>query len=127
MAITEIVQVLENQLESLRINLRKYREMKIWTENTELILKQLTYEIQAIHDAIELLKRIPDCDCMSDSEGKVLEGLKWLMVETGSLACFGCGREHNCGVHGCRILRDAAALIQMQEMRINELRGHTDE
>ena len=25
------------------------------------------------------------------------------------------------------ILRDAAALIQMQEMRINELRGHTDE
>ena len=57
---------------------------------------------------------------------QVLADLRRLSVETGSLACFGCGREHNCGVHGCRILRDAATLIQMQQIRINELRGHTD-
>ena len=42
----------------------------------------------------------------------VLRALRRLKVETGSLACFGCGREHNCGIHGCAILRDAIALIE---------------
>lgn len=35
-----------------------------------------------------------------------------LRVQTGSLACLGCGYEHNCGVHGCRILRDAADRLE---------------
>lgn len=126
MTIKEIIQVLENQLESLRITLRQYREMKICTENTDTILQQLIYEIQAVQAAIEILKKMSDSDCMTDSEGKILEDLRWLMVETGSLVCFGCGREHNCGVHGCQILRDAALLIQMQHKCINELRGHAD-
>lgn len=30
-----------------------------------------------------------------------------MKVETGSLACLGCGHEHNCSVHGCAILREA--------------------
>lgn len=42
----------------------------------------------------------------------VLRALRRLKVETGSLACFGCGLEHNCGIHGCAILRDAIALIE---------------
>ena len=42
----------------------------------------------------------------------LLRALRRLKVETGSLACFGCGREHNCGIHGCAILRDAIALIE---------------
>ena len=42
----------------------------------------------------------------------VLRALRRLKVETGSLACFGCGREHNCGIRGCAILRDAIALIE---------------
>ena len=42
----------------------------------------------------------------------VLRALRRLKVETGSLACFGCGREHNCGTRGCAILRDAIALIE---------------
>ena len=33
-------------------------------------------------------------------------------VQTGSLACLGCGYEHNCGIHGCRILRDAADRLE---------------
>jgi hypothetical protein len=41
-----------------------------------------------------------------------LQALRRLRVETGSLACFGCGREHNCGTHGCAILRKAADLIE---------------
>lgn len=50
---------------------------------------------------------------------EVLRGLRRLKVETGSLACFGCGREHNCGIHGCAILRDAIALIE----ELTEIRG----
>ena len=42
----------------------------------------------------------------------LLRALRRLKVETGSLACFGCGRERNCGIHGCAILRDAIALIE---------------
>lgn len=41
----------------------------------------------------------------------LLEALARLRVETGSLACLGCGREHNCSTHGCAILR-AADLIE---------------
>ena len=29
-------------------------------------------------------------------------------METGSIACLGCGHEHNCGIHGCAIIREAA-------------------
>lgn len=39
---------------------------------------------------------------MTDKE--LIASLKRLKVQTGSLACLGCGREHNCGIHGCAIL-----------------------
>lgn len=38
----------------------------------------------------------------------VLKELNRLKIETGSLACLGCGHEHGCDVHGCAILREAA-------------------
>jgi hypothetical protein len=43
---------------------------------------------------------------------EILAVMRRLKVETGSLACMGCGREHDCGVHGCRIMREAADLIE---------------
>lgn len=43
---------------------------------------------------------------------EILTALRRLKVETGSLACMGCGREHDCGIHGCRIMREAADLIE---------------
>lgn len=52
----------------------------------------------------------------------LLEALARLRVETGSLACLGCGHEHNCGVNGCRVLREAAALIEDQAITIRGLR-----
>lgn len=52
----------------------------------------------------------------------LLEALARLRVETGSLACLGCGREHNCSTHGCQILREAAALIEDQAITIRGLR-----
>ena len=46
---------------------------------------------------------------------ELVASLRSLMVETGSLACLGCGHEHNCSLHGCAILREAAgALEQVQ-------------
>lgn len=36
-----------------------------------------------------------------------LNTLRKLCVETGSLACLGCGHENNCSIHGCAILRNA--------------------
>ena len=52
----------------------------------------------------------------------LLEALARLRVEPGSLACLGCGREHNCSTHGCQILREAAALIEDQAITIRGLR-----
>lgn len=47
---------------------------------------------------------------MTDKE--LIAGLKRLKVQTGSLACLGCGREHNCGIHGCAILREAIDFVE---------------
>lgn len=43
---------------------------------------------------------------------EIMTALRRLKVETGSLACMGCGHEHDCGIHGCRIAREAAELIE---------------
>lgn len=36
---------------------------------------------------------------------ELITALQRLKVETGSIACLGCGHEHNCGIHGCAIIR----------------------
>ena len=43
---------------------------------------------------------------------EIMTALRRLKVETGSLVCMGCGREHDCGIRGCRIAREAADLIE---------------
>ena len=43
---------------------------------------------------------------------QIVRALRRLKVETGSLVCMGCGREHDCGILGCRIVREAAELIE---------------
>lgn len=42
----------------------------------------------------------------------LLAALRRLKVETGSLACLGCGREHDCGIHGCAILRETIVFVE---------------
>lgn len=44
--------------------------------------------------------------------GRLLKALKRLSVATGSLACLGCGWEHNCGTQGCAILRGARSALE---------------
>lgn len=48
------------------------------------------------------------------------EALRRLKVETGSLACFGCGYEHRCSTHGCAILRGAEELASIMGRNFNE-------
>ncbi|MEG2120321.1 MAG: hypothetical protein RRY53_08170 [Pseudoflavonifractor sp.] len=54
---------------------------------------------------------------MTDSD--LITALRSMSVETGSLVCLGCGREHSCGIHGCAILRAA-------EERIDALRAPSE-
>ena len=50
----------------------------------------------------------------------VLQALQRLQVETGSIACLGCGHEHNCGIHGCAIIREAAEQLGDFDAVFNE-------
>ena len=47
---------------------------------------------------------------------QVISDLKRISVQDAH-RCFGCGREHNCSLHGCAILRDAVDLIQSLSAR----------
>lgn len=38
---------------------------------------------------------------------ELIKSLQRLKVETKSIACLGCGHEHNCGIHGCAVIREA--------------------
>ncbi len=42
-----------------------------------------------------------------DTMDGLLQALRRMRVETGGMACLGCGHEHDCGVHGCAIIRKA--------------------
>ena len=48
----------------------------------------------------------------------IVAALRRLKVETGSLACLGCGYEQSCGIHGCAILRAAADLLERAGARL---------
>ena len=47
---------------------------------------------------------------------QLLAALRKMQVETGSLVCLGCGHEHNCGVHGCAIIREAVEQLEEQHL-----------
>ena len=42
----------------------------------------------------------------------LIQALKRIKVQTGGLICLGCGHEHNCGVHGCAVIREAAQRLE---------------
>lgn len=46
---------------------------------------------------------------------EIVAALRWLRPESGDFACEGCGRENSCGVHGCRIVREAADMLENDE------------
>lgn len=69
---------------------------------------------------------------MTDIE--LIQALRRMSVETGSLICLGCGYEHNCSIHGCAIMRTAADLLEQltaeppnDPLTLEELRGMDEE
>lgn len=50
---------------------------------------------------------------MNDDKS-LIETLRRLSVQTGSIACLGCGYEHGCGIHGCAII--CAARERLEEL-----------
>lgn len=43
---------------------------------------------------------------------ELVKALKRLQIETGSLACLGCGHEHACSENGCAVLRAAVEELE---------------
>lgn len=52
----------------------------------------------------------------------LLTAMRRLKVETGSLACLGCGYEHDCGAKGCAILREGITHMTWQQAQIRKLK-----
>lgn len=48
---------------------------------------------------------------------ELIQALARLKVQTGSLACLGCGYEHTCTTKGCRILREAVEQLSAPAIR----------
>ena len=51
---------------------------------------------------------------------ELITALQRLKVKTGSIACLGCGHEHNCGIHGCAIIREATEKLDDFNSVFNE-------
>lgn len=57
---------------------------------------------------------------------ELIKSLQSLKVQTGSLACLGCGHEHNCGLHGCAIAREAAVRLSLYEHALKQVTKEHD-
>ena len=58
---------------------------------------------------------------------ELIRQLSRMKVQTGSLICLGCGLEHNCGIHGCAVLRRAVSAVrELDELRERLRRGEDD-
>ena len=49
---------------------------------------------------------------------ELIQALNRLKVQTGSLACLGCGYEHNCSTKGCRIMREAGEQLEKERGQV---------
>lgn len=56
-------------------------------------------------------------------KSELIRALRRVKVETGSLACLGCGHEHSCSVHGCAIINEAIAQLKLS----NDVSRGTDD
>ena len=54
---------------------------------------------------------------------------QWQVLRIGMdfrLKCLGCGHEHNCGVHGCAIAREAAVRLNLYEHALEQVAKERD-
>ena len=82
-------------------------------------------EVCENQDDLDRLRELVEADRDERQRNKELTAqLRRMSVETGSLMCLGCGYEHNCGIHGCALLRQAVETIERQAAAIEDLRDH---
>ena len=55
---------------------------------------------------------------LMDECAELIQALNRLKVQTGSLACLGCGYEHNCSTKGCRIMREAVEQLEKERGQV---------
>lgn len=48
----------------------------------------------------------------------IVRALRWLKPESGDFICEGCGWENSCGTRGCRIVREAADMLENDESQV---------
>ena len=46
---------------------------------------------------------------------ELIQALARLKVQTGSLACLGCGYENSCSTRGCAVLRKISRIVARAE------------
>ena len=56
----------------------------------------------------------------------LIRDLRRLSVETGSLACLGCGHENSCGAHGCALIREAVEQLGEMHRSLLDVGGCAD-
>lgn len=57
----------------------------------------------------------------------LINALKKMKVETGSLVCLGCGHEYGCSLHGCYILREAIRTLENKDKSASVVHKETTE
>lgn len=60
------------------------------------------------------------------TNAELVAALRKLSVETGSLACLGCGHEHSCGTRGCALMRQAADALENTTRHVEALQAEFD-
>ena len=86
--------------------------------------KELIEQKEVFELAITALRSTPKTGEFELPDEKLTAQLRRMSVETGSLVCLDCGYEHNCGVHGCALLRQAVETIERQAAALENLRDH---
>lgn len=57
---------------------------------------------------------------MNGNAERIVKNLRRMAADNDR--CFGCGQEHNCSIHGCAIIKEAAAWIERRAEQLEELR-----
>lgn len=57
---------------------------------------------------------------MNGNAERIVKNLRRIAADNDR--CFGCGQEHNCSIHGCAIIKEAAAWIERRAEQMEELR-----
>lgn len=80
----ELIRVVDQELDSLRYNIKAIKDRKTWTGKTEAIFRRFRYEEEALQEIRTILNRIPDEEGPLTFMRGTPEG-RWAELENGTL------------------------------------------